>query len=63
MGANIGTSTTSTFVAMGQIAKKDEFRRAFAGATVNDVFNWMTVLVFLPIEAATGIILSFHWYY
>ncbi|XP_053406495.1 sodium-dependent phosphate transport protein 2B-like isoform X2 [Mercenaria mercenaria] len=54
MGANIGTSTTNTFVSLGQITKKDEFRRAFAGATVHDMFNWLTVLVFLPLEAVTG---------
>ncbi|KAL4238077.1 hypothetical protein ACF0H5_002789 [Mactra antiquata] len=54
MGANIGTSITNTLVSMGQITVKDEFRRAFAGATVHDMFNWMTVIVFLPIEACTG---------
>ena len=54
MGANIGTSVTNTLVAMGQVAKKDEFRRAFGGATVHDMFNWLTVLVFLPLEWATG---------
>ena len=54
MGANIGTSVTNTIVAMGQVANKDEFRRAFAGATVLDVFNWLAVLILLPIEVATG---------
>lgn len=28
--------------------------RAFAGATVHDCFNWLSVLVLLPLEAATG---------
>ncbi|XP_052273872.1 sodium-dependent phosphate transport protein 2B-like [Dreissena polymorpha] len=50
MGANIGTSVTNTIVAMGQITNKADFRRAFAGATVHDMFNWMTVLVLLPVE-------------
>ena len=54
MGANIGTSVTNTIVAMGQIADKADFRRAFAGATVHDMFNWMTVLIFLPLEVFTG---------
>ena len=54
MGANIGTSVTNTIVSMGQITDKNEFRRAFAGATVHDVFNWLTVAVMLPIEVATG---------
>ena len=51
MGANIGTSVTSTIVAMFQIGDKDEFRRAFAAATVHDMFNFLTVLVLLPLES------------
>lgn len=54
MGANIGTSVTNTIVSMGQITNKNDFRRAFAGATVHDVFNWMTVLVLLPVEVIFG---------
>lgn len=54
MGANIGTSVTNTIVAMGQIGDKDEFRRAFAGGTVHDMFNWLTVLILLPVEVLTG---------
>lgn len=54
MGANIGTSVTNTIVSLGQITSKNDFRRAFAGATVHDVFNWLTVLVLLPLEIITG---------
>ncbi|KAK3595937.1 hypothetical protein CHS0354_032446 [Potamilus streckersoni] len=54
MGANIGTSITNTIVSLGQIANKEDFRRAFAGATVHDMFNWLTVLVLLPLEVITG---------
>lgn len=53
MGANIGTSVTNTIVAMGQMGDGDELERAFAGATVHDMFNFMTVLILLPVEAAT----------
>jgi sodium-dependent phosphate cotransporter len=53
MGANIGTSVTSTIVALGQASDRDEFRRAFAAATVHDMFNFLTVAVLLPIESAT----------
>lgn len=28
--------------------------RAFAGATVHDCFNWLSVLVLLPLEVASG---------
>merc|ERR1740138_1684082 len=56
MGANIGTSVTNTLVCLGSFSNKDEYRRAFAGATVHDCFNFLTVLIFLPIEATTGIL-------
>lgn len=51
MGANIGTTITSTLVACGQIANKEQFERAFSAATVHDMFNVLSVIVFLPIEA------------
>uniref|UniRef100_A0A8B9KEY1 Solute carrier family 34 member 2a n=1 Tax=Astyanax mexicanus TaxID=7994 RepID=A0A8B9KEY1_ASTMX len=54
MGTNIGTSITNTVVAMTQAGDRSKFRRAFAGATVHDFFNWLSVLVLLPLEAATG---------
>ena len=50
MGANIGTSVTNTIVAVSHIADREEFRRAFAGATVHDMFNMLSVLVLLPIN-------------
>ena len=56
MGANIGTTVTNTIVSMGHITRPDEFRRAVAGATVHDFFNWLTVLVLLPLELAFGVI-------
>ncbi|KAJ3589478.1 hypothetical protein NHX12_010323 [Muraenolepis orangiensis] len=46
MGSNIGTSVTNTIVAL----------IAFAGATVHDCFNWLSVLVLLPLEAVSGLL-------
>jgi solute carrier family 34 (sodium-dependent phosphate cotransporter) len=54
MGANIGTSVTSTIVAITQAGDKEIFRRAFAGGTVHDMFNWLTVMTLLPLEWLTG---------
>ena len=54
MGANIGTSVTNTIVAMGQMGDGDQLERAFAGATVHDMFNFMSVAVLLPLEVITG---------
>ena len=56
MGANIGTSMTNTIVSLGHVARKDEFRRAFHAATIHDFFNVMSVMIFLPLEMATGIL-------
>ena len=50
MGANIGTSVTNTLVAMTQIGNREEFERAFAAATVLDMFNWSTVILLFTIE-------------
>lgn len=50
MGANIGTTITNTFVSLGHIGEKAEFKRAFAAATVHDFFNLLSVVIFLPIE-------------
>lgn len=54
MGANIGTSLTNTIVSIAQSSNRQEFERAFAGATVHDMFNWLTVFILLPVEMATG---------
>ncbi|EPQ14823.1 Sodium-dependent phosphate transport protein 2B [Myotis brandtii] len=69
MGANIGTSITNTLVALMQAGDRNVFRRAFAGATVHDFFNWLSVLVLLPVEVSTHylevltnlIVESFHF--
>jgi sodium-dependent phosphate cotransporter len=50
MGANIGTSVTNTIVAMGHFNNPDDLRRGFAAATVHDIFNLLTVAVFLPLN-------------
>lgn len=56
MGANIGTTVTNTVVSLAHMGRPDEFRRAFGAATVHDFFNYITVLVLLPLEMATGIL-------
>ena len=54
MGANIGTSVTCILVSLGHITRREEFRRALAGATVHDFFNLITVVVLFPLEVSTG---------
>ena len=54
MGVNIGTSVTNTFVSFGNAKNRDEFRRAFAGATIHDMFNFLSLITLLPIELASS---------
>lgn len=54
MGANVGTSLTSTLVSLTQVTDTEQFERAFAGATVHDCFNWLTVITVLIVEIPTG---------
>lgn len=54
MGANIGTSVTNTVVSMAQYGNRNEFRRSFGAATVHDMFNWLSVIIMLPLEVCTG---------
>lgn len=50
MGANVGTSITCTVVSMAFVTRKEDFKRAFAGATVHDFFNLCAVTLLFPLE-------------
>lgn len=54
MGANIGTSITNTIASLPQINRSNEFKRAFAAATVHDFFNFLTVLILFPLQILTN---------
>jgi sodium-dependent phosphate cotransporter len=54
MGANIGTTVTNTLVSLGHVRQSEEFKRAFAAATVHDFFNILAVAILLPLELLTG---------
>ena len=58
MGANIGTTVTATIVALAHIGRREEFERAFPVAICHDVFNYIAVLVLLPLEMFTGFLQS-----
>lgn len=55
MGANIGTSSTNTIVSFGHVRNYHEFKRAFAAATIHDLFNLLAVSILFPLEFFT------HW--
>lgn len=50
MGANIGTTLTSTIVSLSYITKKREFRKAIAAGTAHDIFNIIVVILLFPLE-------------
>jgi sodium-dependent phosphate cotransporter len=54
MGANIGTTVTNTIVSLGMVRQGEDFRRAFAAATIHDFFNVLSVVIFLPLEVMFG---------
>jgi len=53
-GANMGTSVTSTLVALGLAGNKKQFRNGFSMATVHDFFNLIAILFFFTLEMLTG---------
>ncbi len=54
MGANIGTTVTSTIVALNFFGTRKQLRRAFSAATCHDFFNIITALVLFPAEMLFG---------
>ncbi len=56
MGANIGTTITNTIVSLGHIRQGEAFRRAFSAATIHDMFNLLSVVIFLPLEITFGLL-------
>ncbi|KAI6180824.1 Progestin and AdipoQ Receptor family [Aphelenchoides besseyi] len=56
IGTEIGGSVLNVLVSMAQSGNSDQFRRAFATAVMNDVFNLLNYVVLLPTEMAFGLI-------
>jgi solute carrier family 34 (sodium-dependent phosphate cotransporter) len=54
LGANIGTTLTSTLVSFSYLMEKKEFMRALSAGIVHDMFNILTVLILLPMEVYFG---------
>ena len=55
MGANIGTTATNTIVSIAHMGRRTGFRRAFSVATCHDFFNFLSVLVLLPLGDRDGL--------
>jgi sodium-dependent phosphate cotransporter len=50
LGANVGTTVTTTLVALTFIRHREEFRKALAASSIHDFYNWLALLIFFPIE-------------
>jgi sodium-dependent phosphate cotransporter len=63
MGANIGTTVTNTIVSLTHITHGDEYRRAYSGAVVHDIFNLLSVMVLFPLQLTTGFLSKMALYF
>ncbi len=54
MGSNIGTTVTNTIVSFAYLGRKKEFEPSFGASIVHDMFNIFAVLLFFPLQVATG---------
>lgn len=54
LGANIGTTLTSTLVSLSYLMNKKEFRRALSAGISHDIFNILTVILLFPLEIYFG---------
>jgi sodium-dependent phosphate cotransporter len=59
MGANVGTAVTSMLVSLAHMGDGEELERAFAGSSVLYVFNFLTVVILLPLEIGTKYLYKF----
>ena len=50
LGANIGTTLTSTLVSFTFLTRKREFRRALSSGISHDLFNILNVIILFPLE-------------
>ena len=50
MGANVGTTLTSTIVSLSFITSKRAFRKAISAGVVHDIYNVILVVLLFPLE-------------
>src|SRR5690606_29791019 len=54
MGANIGTTLTSTLMSLGYLGQKKMFNRAIAAGSLHDFFNILVTCILFPLEYYYG---------
>ncbi|KAE9552278.1 hypothetical protein FO519_004524 [Halicephalobus sp. NKZ332] len=50
MGSEIGSALPNALTTMSHFGNRAYFRRAFAGNAMNDIMNFLTIIVLLPLE-------------
>ncbi|VDK44871.1 unnamed protein product [Cylicostephanus goldi] len=61
IGSELGGTLVNAIVSLAYSGEPEQFRRAFAAATLGDVFNICCIFVILPLELATGFIEELSW--
>ncbi|CAJ0609873.1 unnamed protein product [Cylicocyclus nassatus] len=61
IGSELGGTLVNAIVSLAYSGEPVQFRRAFAAATLGDVFNICCIFVILPLELATGFIEELSW--
>ena len=59
MGANVGTTLTSSLVALSFVTSKRAFRRAISAGVIHDFLNILLTLILLPLELFYGFLTFF----
>jgi len=56
MGSNLGNSFLSSLIALAHFPDKNLLERAIAGASVNDIYLFLALLILVPLEMATKVL-------
>jgi len=62
MGANIGTTLTSSIVSMSYVTKTREFKKAVSAGVIHDLFNVFVCIILFPLELKFGILSKLSLY-
>lgn len=63
LGANIGTTLTSTVVALGFISDRYAFRKAISAGVIHDFYNIVLVAILFPLELSYGVLSKISIYF
>lgn len=56
MGANVGTTLTSTLVSLSFVTNRNEFRKAISAGSIHDIYNIFIVIILFPLEYYYGVL-------